>query len=227
VELLDTFRPERVVAVAGSNTAWADSARAALSADPTVSVEVIDHGIAATTSGNDDALLAALDRLAPDVVVLTVTDDPAAAFSTASQVFNRFPATKIMVVTPTGADLDPFANAALDAGVAAAWTADRAVSELADAVHAVARGGSMLPPSWAGQALAVYRALQSAPAAGSSRPTLNADEAAVLEALAEGAPEAVVAAGARVPLRKVRVHAGNAWHKLIRFRDDQRALTAR
>lgn len=135
--------------------------------------EVVRAGIAALlerepgvevvgTAGSGEELLAHLDGLVPDVVVLDHRLPGMSGAAACREIVRRRPATGVVVLT-TFLD-DGVIHACLAAGARAYLAKGASGSDLAHAVRAVARGEAVLAPQvvdrvleWARRAKAIYQ----------------------------------------------------------------------
>lgn len=216
------FRPAVRVHLAHNDQAWADSAREQLEGDGTT--------VVVGRTGGGTAAWEDVARALPEVVVLATGLPGAeglAGLALCRRITDGFPGTAVVLVAADAAELDGLADAALDAGALGGVVAPHALgADLPGDLRSVVRGGALLPSAWAAHALAVYRALDSAPAAGVMRPTLADAERAVLELLTSGIGDRGAARELREPTRWVQGRSGSAWRKLVRFRDDVRLTTS-
>jgi NarL family two-component system response regulator LiaR len=96
-------------------------------------------------ASNGHEAIAAVDRQAPDVVLMDLMMPEMDGVEAIRQILDNRPKTRILVLTSYGADRKLFP--ALDAGATGFLLKDSTPGQLVSAIHQVARGQSSLSPS--------------------------------------------------------------------------------
>ncbi len=168
-------------------------------------------------AGGPDAVVAAIDAGAPDVVVLHVPSPPGDALRLARRLRSWRP--ELAVVAFSSVSDAASVLAAVDAGARGYVLSDDDPSQLVSAVRAVLAGGSPLSPK-------VARALIDARApAGPER--LTARERDVLDLLGEGLSNKAIAGRLGISERTVKAHLTSVFRRLGVQRRTQAAMWAR
>lgn len=149
----------------------------------------------------------AVHRTSPDVVVMDYQLPDGDGITLASHIRETTPATKVLLLT--GGGDDRLLVQAIEAGCAGFLTKDRAVSELVEAITAVAAGDAWVPPALVSLLLPrlqrAYRGLGS---------DLTTREIQVLRLAARGLTNAAIAKELYLSVNTVRNHVQNAIAKL-------------
>lgn len=149
--------------------------------------------------GRGDEVLAAVERSAPDVVLLDVEMPGADGISVAGLLHANYPQVRILMVTTFGRP--GYLRRAIDAGASGFVVKDTPARELADAVRRVHLGLRVVDPALATETLT----------AGTS--PLTAREREVLAAAADGSTAGVIAARLHLSEGTVRNHLSAAIGK--------------
>ncbi|MEC3952758.1 response regulator transcription factor [Nocardia sp. CDC153] len=149
--------------------------------------------------GRGDEVLAAVERTAPDVILMDVEMPGLDGISAAAQVHAAHPEVRILVVTTFGRP--GFLRRAIDAGASGFVVKDTPARELADAVRRVHMGLRVVDPALATETLT----------AGTS--PLTAREREVLAAAADGATAGAIAKRLHLSEGTVRNHLSSAIGK--------------
>ena len=159
-----------------------------------------------------DEVLAAVDRLAPDVVVMDIRMRRVDGAEATRLLRARADAPPVLVLTTF--DDDETVAAALAAGAAGFVLKDAPGEDIVRATATVASGGSWLDPQVTGRVLAAYR--RAAPRAPDSGvlDLLTPRERDVLTEVGRGATNAEVAAALHVSEATVKSHLGHVLVKL-------------
>ena len=159
-----------------------------------------------------DEVLAAVDRLAPDVVVMDIRMRRVDGAEATRLLRARADAPPVLVLTTF--DDDETVAAALAAGAAGFVLKDAPGEDIVRATATVASGGSWLDPQVTGRVLAAYR--RAAPRVPDSGvlDLLTPRERDVLTEVGRGATNAEVAAALHVSEATVKSHLGHVLVKL-------------
>jgi len=171
-----------------------------------------DIEIAGECSDGDE-VLAAVDRWAPDVVVMDIRMRRMDGATATRLLRERDDAPPVLVLTTF--DDDETVAAALGAGAAGFILKDAPGEELIRATTIVAGGGAWLDPQITGRVLETFRRVSTrAPQANQLLDQLTDRERDVLREVATGANNAEVAAALYISEATVKTHLGNILAKL-------------
>ncbi len=178
--------------------------------DDTDDLEVV----AEASNGAEAVDLAA--HLAPDVVLMDVRMPEMSGIEATRRLRDLIPTTRILMLSMSDDGEDLFE--AVKAGAAGYLLKETSISAIGDAVRAVAAGGSFVSPAMAGKLLAEFRALarkaEVQPPVTTGPAPLTSREVAVLEAMAQGADNRVIAEHLELSEAAVRNHVRNVLDKL-------------
>ncbi|MFB9586483.1 response regulator transcription factor [Streptomyces goshikiensis] len=167
-------------------------------------------------AGDGDAAVEAVDRLAPDVVLLDIRMPVLDGIEACRAISARSACRAVMLTT---FDADEYVYEALHAGASGFLLKDVRRDDLVHAVRVVAAGDSLLAPSVARRLIEEYTAATARPA---GVPALSAERLEVLTAreretllhLGRGRSNAEIAAELTVSEHTVKSHVGNVLAKL-------------
>ncbi|MFD6935815.1 response regulator [Streptomyces goshikiensis] len=167
-------------------------------------------------AGDGAAAVEAVDRLAPDVVLLDIRMPVLDGIEACRAISARSACRAVMLTT---FDADEYVYEALHAGASGFLLKDVRRDDLVHAVRVVAAGDSLLAPSVARRLIEEYTAATARPA---GVPALSADRLEVLTAreretllhLGRGRSNAEIAAELTVSEHTVKSHVGNVLAKL-------------
>ncbi|MET7531801.1 response regulator [Streptomyces goshikiensis] len=167
-------------------------------------------------AGDGAAAVEAVDRLAPDVVLLDIRMPVLDGIEACRAISARSACRAVMLTT---FDADEYVYEALHAGASGFLLKDVRRDDLVHAVRVVAAGDSLLAPSVARRLIEEYTAATARRAGG---PALSADRLEVLTAreretllhLGRGRSNAEIAAELTVSEHTVKSHVGNVLAKL-------------
>ncbi|MFG2713869.1 response regulator [Streptomyces goshikiensis] len=166
--------------------------------------------------GDGAAAVEAVDRLAPDVVLLDIRMPVLDGIEACRVISARSACRAVMLTT---FDADEYVYEGLHAGASGFLLKDVRRDDLVHAVRVVAAGESLLAPSVARRVIEEYTAATARPA---GVPALSADRLEVLTAreretllhLGRGRSNAEIAAALTVSEHTVKSHVGNVLAKL-------------
>ena len=144
-------------------------------------------------AGDGRVALTMCEELQPDVMVVDLQMAGLGGVAVVTEVANRFPATKCLVLSGFDADEDVYQ--AVRAGAAGYLGKQALPGELAEAIRAVNKGEIWIPP-----------ALASKLASRLSRPELTARQEEVLHLIAEGMSNQEIADRLRIVEGTVKAH---------------------
>ncbi|MEU8940326.1 response regulator transcription factor [Streptomyces goshikiensis] len=167
-------------------------------------------------AGDGAAAVEAVDRLAPDVVLLDIRMPVLDGIEACRVISARSACRAVMLTT---FDADEYVYEALHAGASGFLLKDVRRDDLVHAVRVVAEGDSLLAPSVARRLIEEYTAATARPA---GVPALSAERLEVLTAreretllhLGRGRSNAEIAAELTVSEHTVKSHVGNVLAKL-------------
>ena len=155
---------------------------------------------------------AAVERLAPDVVVMDLRMKVVDGIEATRRLRARPAAPPVLVLTTF--DDDVLLSRALRAGAAGFVLKDAPAEDLIRAVREVAAGGSWLDPTVTARVLAGFRRAAPAGASDAARTRLTPRELAVLEHVGRGLSNAEVARALHISEVTVKSHLGHLVSKL-------------
>lgn len=169
-------------------------------------------------AGDGAAALAQVRALTPDVVLMDVRMPGMNGIEATAEVVERYPATRVLVLTTF--DLDEYAFAALRAGASGFLLKDADPAELVSAIRAVADGDAVVAPRVTRRLLEMFAG--HLPEQGTSRDTagdprldeLTPREVEVLGAVARGRSNAEIAGDLFLAEATVKTHVGRILAKL-------------
>ena len=176
-------------------------------------------------AADGDEVPAAVDRCAPDVVLLDLRMPRVNGITALRRLATRPRAPRVLVLTTFDADRNVLQ--ALRAGAAGFLLKDTPPAQIAAAVRAVAAGDPMLSPQITRRLM--DRVAGAADAAESARARLEAltpRERDVVLALAEGLANAEIAASLEMSVATVKAHVSRVLEKLELSNRTQLALLA-
>jgi DNA-binding NarL/FixJ family response regulator len=138
-----------------------------------------------------DEVRAAVDRLAPDIVVMDVRMRRVDGAEATRRLREQDSAPPVLILTTF--DDDDTVAAALGAGAAGFILKDARGEDIVRAVRTVAEGGSWLDPQVAGRVLESYRRTVARTPSGANADLLTGRERDVLREVARGATNTEVA----------------------------------
>ncbi len=163
-------------------------------------------------AGSPDEAVAAIARLAPDVVLMDLRmprHDPRGGIRAIRQVAAQYPRVKVLALTESD-DEDDVREAAL-AGAAGYIVKSVKAAQIAEAVRAAHAGQGWLDPSVTAYLLHDYR---RASQGATARPSLTQAERRVLELVAQGKSSGEIAGDLFVAEKTVKNHLANIYRKL-------------
>ncbi|MEV0329990.1 response regulator transcription factor [Micromonospora echinospora] len=161
-------------------------------------------------TGDVAELPALVDRYRPDVVVIDPHLDGGAGVAAVRDLASRHPGTGVLVVTML--DDDESVVALLRAGARGYLLKRAAPAELERAVRAVANGEVLLGPGIAGRAVGRLTGVRTS--GSSPLPELTGREREVLDLVAQGLTNVLVARRLGLSPKTVRNHLSTVLHKL-------------
>ncbi|MEK6462911.1 MULTISPECIES: response regulator transcription factor [Pseudonocardia] len=172
-------------------------------------VERMPDAEVAGEAADGDAALAAVATTRPDLVVLDLYLPGPDGMTVTARLAERHPDVAVVVLTMLSDDGTVLA--ALRAGARGYLVKGSDEAEIAAAIRIVAAGGSVLGPAVADAALAVHRGTAAAP---ETFPQLSAREREVLDRIAAGLPNPVIAAELHLSHQTVRNYVSSIFLKL-------------
>jgi len=175
-----------------------------------------DLEVIAEASNGGEAVETAI-ALAPDVVLMDVRMPGMDGIEATRRILQAAPSTRVLVLSVSDDTSDLLE--AVKAGAAGYLLKETSISDIADSARKVAHGHSFVSPALAGSLLEEFATLARRAAGaesdqGSGQPLLTIREVAVLEAMAEGAETASIAASTEMTEHAVRNHVRNILEKL-------------
>jgi DNA-binding NarL/FixJ family response regulator len=179
-------------------------------------------------AGDGDEALRKAAELAPDVVLMDLRMPVLDGIGATRRLRVEQPAVRVIALTTFDDDEDVFA--ALRAGAVGYLLKDVSSARLVEAVHAAARGESVLQPSVAAKVVARFAQLPDTAPQARPQPLvvpLSDRELGVLRLLADGRSNREIAAGLFLAEGTVKNHVTNVLAKLGARDRTQAALRAR
>jgi DNA-binding NarL/FixJ family response regulator len=179
-------------------------------------------------AGNGDEALRKVAELAPDVVLMDLRMPVLDGIAATRRLRVEQPDVRVIALTTFDDDEDVFA--ALRAGAVGYLLKDVSSARLVEAVHAAARGESVLQPSVAAKVVARFAQLPDTESAQRPQPLvvpLSDRELEVLRLLADGRSNREIAADLFLAEGTVKNHVTNVLSKLGARDRTQAALRAR
>lgn len=149
--------------------------------------------------------------LRPDVVLMDIRMPQRDGLSATSEIVERFPGSRVIVVTTF--DLDEYVFAALDLGAAGFLLKDADPSELAEAIVEVAAGGTAISARVTTRVAREF-ARRSRVSAAPVEHDLTDREMDVVRNLARGLSNEDIATGLHIEASTVKTHIGNIARRL-------------
>jgi DNA-binding NarL/FixJ family response regulator len=152
-------------------------------------------------------------ELVPDVILMDVRMPRRSGIEAAARIKDLLPGVAILMVTISEDEADLFD--AIRAGASGYLLKEIAITEVADAVRAVAKGQSRLSPSMASKLLTEFAALsrRAMGPARAPRPRLTAREMEVLRLVAKGLSNREIAKELYISENTVKNHVRNILEK--------------
>lgn len=176
--------------------------------------ETSDLEVVAEATGGVEAVETA-STLAPDVVLMDVRMPSVDGIDATRLLVDAIPTTRILMLSVSDAGEDLFE--AIKAGAVGYVLKDEPVSDIADAVRAVARGHSFVTPAMAGKLLREFASLarraETTPTTCAT-PELSTTEVDILRLLTDGATNYDVARDLALTENTVKNHVRNILEKL-------------
>jgi DNA-binding NarL/FixJ family response regulator len=192
------------VLVAEDHPVYRDGLRAILAASPDVELVGEAH------DGDDAVRLAG--ELRPDVVLMDIQLPGRNGVEATRAICGTTPGTAVMVLTMFDDDESVFG--AMQAGARGYLLKDAESADLLQAIHAIAQGGAVFGPGVARRISAFFAAGDLGPRARPF-PELTDRERQVLERIARGEGNAVIADRLGLSLKTVRNYASTIFDKLM------------
>ncbi len=155
-------------------------------------------------AGDGRAALELVERHAPDVALVDLRMPVLDGVATTTEIVARFPATQVLILTTY--DTDAEIERGVEAGAIGYLLKDTTREQLVDAIHAAARGETVLAPRVAARLVARMRQPAQAP--------LTAREADVLNAVADGLTNAEIGRRLVIAEATVKTHLLRLFAKL-------------
>jgi DNA-binding NarL/FixJ family response regulator len=197
--------------------------------------ELVRLGIRSVLETNDDvevvgeagdgpSAVAAVEKLAPDVVVMDIRMPGASGIEACREIRSRFPDTRVLMLTSFADDEALFSS--IMAGASGYVLKQIHGSDLVDAVRTVAGGGSLLDPAVTERVLARLRG--EVVTDGDVINDLTPQERKILVLVADGLTNRQIAADVFLAEKTVKNYVSNILMKLgVSRRSEVAALMAR
>jgi DNA-binding NarL/FixJ family response regulator len=173
-------------------------------------IEVVDE------AADGEQAVALAERLRPDVVVMDVRMPNLNGVEATRRLTTRDEGEPVKVLVITTFDLDDYVVEALRAGASGFLLKDATAEELVHAVRVVAAGNALLAPAVTKRLLDRYAHRLPSPSPPNARPLngLTNRESQVLELVARGHSNAVIAAELHIAESSVKTHVSHLLNKL-------------
>lgn len=155
-------------------------------------------------AGDGRAALELVEQYAPDVALVDLRMPVLDGVATTARIVERFPRTRVLILTTY--DTDAEIERAVEAGAIGYLLKDTSREQLADAIHAAARGETVLAPRVAERLVARMRQPAQIP--------LTARETDVLNAVADGLTNAEIGRRLVIAEATVKTHLLRLFAKL-------------
>jgi DNA-binding NarL/FixJ family response regulator len=188
--------------LADDHTLFREGIRSLLSRMPEVTV------VAETGDGRE--ALEMIDKHRPDVALLDITMPGLNGLEVASRASQKSPKTRVVILSMHANEA--YVAQALRAGIAGYLVKDAAATELAAALHAVARGETYLSPAISRQVVDGF--LGKSPLEADPLQGLTARQREILQLIAEGKSTKEIAAVLDVGIKTVETHRANLMERL-------------
>ncbi|MFI7499161.1 response regulator [Streptomyces sp. NPDC049687] len=166
--------------------------------DSATSIEIVGE------AGDGRAALELVERYEPDVALVDLRMPVLDGVATTTEIVERFPRTRVLILTTY--DTDAEIERGVEAGAIGYLLKDTTREQLVDAIHAAARGETVLAPRVAERLVARMRQPAQAP--------LTAREADVLNAVADGLTNAEIGRRLVIAEATVKTHLLRLFAKL-------------
>lgn len=187
--------PLRIV-LADDHTVMRDGVAALLANEPTIAV--------VGAAGNGAEAVDLVDGLDPDVILLDLRMPVLDGVAATERIVARHPRTKALILTTYDTDSD--IERAVEAGAIGYLLKDATREQLVAAIHAAARGETVLAPRVAERLVARMRR--------PAQPTLTPREQEVLEAVADGLSNSEIGTRLVIGEATVKTHLLRIFAKL-------------
>jgi DNA-binding NarL/FixJ family response regulator len=173
-------------------------------------IEVVDE------AADGEQAVALAERLRPDVVVMDVRMPNLNGVEATRRLTTRDEGEPVKVLVITTFDLDDYVVEALRAGASGFLLKDATAEELVHAVRVVAAGNALLAPAVTKRLLDRYAHRLPSPSPPNAQPLngLTNRESQVLELVARGHSNAVIAAELHIAESSVKTHVSHLLNKL-------------
>jgi two-component system NarL family response regulator len=165
-------------------------------------------------AADGEAAIARAAELAPDVVLMDVRMPHVNGIEAARRIRELLPTTRVLMLTVSDEEDDLYE--AIKAGANGYLLKDISAEQVADAIHAVVRGHSLISPSMASKLLSEFKTLadQAAEKEQLPAPVLTPRELEVLKLVARGMSNREVADQLYISENTVKNHIRNILEKL-------------
>jgi DNA-binding NarL/FixJ family response regulator len=173
-------------------------------------IEVVDE------AADGEQAVALAERLRPDVVVMDVRMPNLNGVEATRRLTTRDEGEPVKVLVITTFDLDDYVVEALRAGASGFLLKDATAEELVHAVRVVAAGNALLAPAVTKRLLDRYAHRLPSPSPPNAQPLIGLTnrESQVLELVARGHSNAVIAAELHIAESSVKTHVSHLLNKL-------------
>jgi two-component system NarL family response regulator len=165
-------------------------------------------------AADGEAAIARATEVAPDVVLMDIRMPRVNGIEATRRIRELLPSTRILILTVSDEEDDLYE--AIRAGANGYLLKDISAEEVANAIHAVVRGHSLISPSMASKLLSEFRALadQTAGKEQLPAPVLTPRELEVLRLVSRGMSNRDVAEQLYISENTVKNHMRNILEKL-------------